>query len=930
MAVPRATTGSPAPGSPSPPVARLLPHVPAGGAEPALMLGGRDTEAERRAAQVADSAQAGRSATGTAPGSPAPDGRSVPDAVAERVAARQGRGRPLPNDLRSHLEDTTGASLDHVGVHDDTEADQLTRGVEANAFAVGSELYFRRGVFDPGTARGRAVISHEAAHAAAPAPHVLQRDPLNPTADPQPVAFAPTEGLSSPQLVDEIHAQEAWLNSHGMVLLEWQDRADRLDALRQEAARRAQLGELWLAPSHRGGTRYFQLITTPHGVMVVELSASSLGEVPRSPGSVIVGEDQLGPPLLTIVNQTTLGPNHTTYQEDNFWAPAAAGAPAAVGGSALGVPAFEQALPSVFAENYRGQGVNTWRGNLGELSTQHRTNLSGLTATDLNARSWVHPTRGTQTNNFPIVDLMMGEQPTSVKISARAEQTGRLDYYRGGYEDLLGTKRPGTHTTAATNLYPELTPAQASSQLSNEGVLSIPAQDLLAFTQDMQLRNQPVTIDGNSYGSLRSLQTALRRGTITQAQLDTALTSLRGQPAPRVRGFPLTLEHLAYLEAARGRFGIGGASLPPAQIARSVNPEWLLAQRYGGGMSGVLGSSHHAGGQGAMYGGVLAPLMYAGSTALPNGPEFHWDMLAAHGGMGALGGYTGGFTTQATTSLITEGAITQGIGGAGFGSRIVGGGAGGAVAAPVFTLGMMGYEELTGRADYTGEDYFGKGARATVGGAAAGAGGALGGALAAGVTGAILGTEVPIVGNIIGFVVGVGIYMLVDYSVGDEVEAGARSVYRGSSGGYSGGGIGSFCFAADTPVLLESGVSRPIGALTVGEVVLCWNPDTERAEPAAIEAVHRHGPVPVRHLRTAEGTCLRVTDEHPLFDGSQWRRADTFALGDTLSQLDDGRLRPTKIVEVRPHAERIEVCNLSVGGTHTYFAANLLVHNKPP
>jgi hypothetical protein len=48
--------------------------------------------------------------------------------------------------------------------------------------------------------------------------------------------------------------------------------------------------------------------------------------------------------------------------------------------------------------------------------------------------------------------------------------------------------------------------------------------------------------------------------------------------------------------------------------------------------------------------------------------------------------------------------------------------------------------------------------------------GAISGAVSAGIVGAMWGSEVPISGNIVGFGIGVGVYMLSDYLIGDSVE----------------------------------------------------------------------------------------------------------------------------------------------------------------
>jgi hypothetical protein len=76
----------------------------------------------------------------------------------------KGGGSPLDAPTRSSMESAFGASFDHVRVHTDDTASRSAESVGANAYTVGSDVVFRSGQYDPGSASGQRTIAHELAH----------------------------------------------------------------------------------------------------------------------------------------------------------------------------------------------------------------------------------------------------------------------------------------------------------------------------------------------------------------------------------------------------------------------------------------------------------------------------------------------------------------------------------------------------------------------------------------------------------------------------------------------------------------------------------------------------------------------------------------------------------------------------------------------
>jgi uncharacterized protein DUF4157 len=91
-----------------------------------------------------------------------PSGEVHP-AVQSEITSTRGGGAGLDAGVQDRFADSLG-DLSDVRVHTDDNADRLNRSVSARAFATGSDVYFARGEYNPGTAAGDKLIAHELAH----------------------------------------------------------------------------------------------------------------------------------------------------------------------------------------------------------------------------------------------------------------------------------------------------------------------------------------------------------------------------------------------------------------------------------------------------------------------------------------------------------------------------------------------------------------------------------------------------------------------------------------------------------------------------------------------------------------------------------------------------------------------------------------------
>jgi hypothetical protein len=84
--------------------------------------------------------------------------------AADLVAAARMGGHPLDGALRARLGAALGAELGAVRVHTDEAADLAARALGARAFAIGEDIFFARGTYDPAGIAGQRLIAHEVAH----------------------------------------------------------------------------------------------------------------------------------------------------------------------------------------------------------------------------------------------------------------------------------------------------------------------------------------------------------------------------------------------------------------------------------------------------------------------------------------------------------------------------------------------------------------------------------------------------------------------------------------------------------------------------------------------------------------------------------------------------------------------------------------------
>lgn len=84
--------------------------------------------------------------------------------ITSQIQQKRGGGSPLPENIQKEAAKKLGRSFKDVRIHTDESADTLSRTINARAFTIGKDIFFKNGVFAPGSGAGRETIIHELTH----------------------------------------------------------------------------------------------------------------------------------------------------------------------------------------------------------------------------------------------------------------------------------------------------------------------------------------------------------------------------------------------------------------------------------------------------------------------------------------------------------------------------------------------------------------------------------------------------------------------------------------------------------------------------------------------------------------------------------------------------------------------------------------------
>ncbi|MDZ4749829.1 MAG: DUF4157 domain-containing protein [Saprospiraceae bacterium] len=93
-------------------------------------------------------------------------------AIEEKINAKKGSGRPLADQVKADMEQSFKYDFSDVRIHDDKESQELCGSLNAQAFAIGNDIFFNSGKYDPESDKGRELLAHELTHVVQQKDHV--------------------------------------------------------------------------------------------------------------------------------------------------------------------------------------------------------------------------------------------------------------------------------------------------------------------------------------------------------------------------------------------------------------------------------------------------------------------------------------------------------------------------------------------------------------------------------------------------------------------------------------------------------------------------------------------------------------------------------------------------------------------------------------
>ncbi len=86
------------------------------------------------------------------------------DSLTSSIQNSRGGGVSLDSTTQSFMESRFGADFSSVKIHTGGEAIQLNKELNAQAFTVGSDVYFNEGKYQPASSEGKQLLAHELTH----------------------------------------------------------------------------------------------------------------------------------------------------------------------------------------------------------------------------------------------------------------------------------------------------------------------------------------------------------------------------------------------------------------------------------------------------------------------------------------------------------------------------------------------------------------------------------------------------------------------------------------------------------------------------------------------------------------------------------------------------------------------------------------------
>jgi hypothetical protein len=92
------------------------------------------------------------------------EGGTASTVVTNQINATKGSGSSMDTSTQSFMESRFGTDFSNVKIHTGNEAVQMSSELSAQAFTVGSDIYFNSGKYNPSSDSGKHLLAHELTH----------------------------------------------------------------------------------------------------------------------------------------------------------------------------------------------------------------------------------------------------------------------------------------------------------------------------------------------------------------------------------------------------------------------------------------------------------------------------------------------------------------------------------------------------------------------------------------------------------------------------------------------------------------------------------------------------------------------------------------------------------------------------------------------
>jgi len=134
------------------------------------------------------------------------------------------------------------------------------------------------------------------------------------------------------------------------------------------------------------------------------------------------------------------------------------------------------------------------------------------------------------------------------------------------------------------------------------------------------------------------------------------------------------------------------------------------------------------------------------------------------------------------------------------------------------------------------------------------------------------------------------------------------------------------CFIAGTSIKMIDGTEKNIEDVVKGDVVLSWEETTNEKVAGIVSEILVADVNSVIEIKFENGTKIVTTEEHPFYVSENWVKAKDLTIDMVCTTSDDST---SKIETITIKKENTTVYNLlDVTDSHTFYANNILVHNK--